>query len=344
MGQSHQGILVLILHYPENKTAEARALIQGFKQRPSESLYEAWENYKEYQRECPHHGIPTYQVIQIFYGGLSPQGKSCLDGGVGGPIMNRTEEEVVDIIKDVVKYYRDWQDGESDSTRKSGSSVYSIDHLNAINDLSSQMINLGKEMTAIKAMLEGSFSSQASNSPSQFKGRGTFSNSQPPPSSNNMPSGCLFCDACGSYDHDSCNCPHASPECGDDFDNSESEHVNYVSNNNVQSDKKFNEMMTPNKILENQISQLSSALKDKASPSSLPSQRLDPKKPVNAIVTRSGKVLEERFPRRSDNKEVPKEVLFENEGSRAYLDEIVVETPREVKVEKEIMKPKLIYP
>ncbi|XP_021757880.1 uncharacterized protein LOC110722899 [Chenopodium quinoa] len=90
--------------YPQKKTAEARALIQGFKQRPNENLYEAWERYKEYQRECPHHGIPTYQVIQIFYGGLSAQGKSCLDGGAGGLIMNRTEEEVVDIIEDVSKF------------------------------------------------------------------------------------------------------------------------------------------------------------------------------------------------------------------------------------------------
>lgn len=56
--------------------------------------------YKEYQRECPHHGIRTYQIIQIFYGGLSPQGKSCLDTGDGGPIINVKEEEVVDIIED----------------------------------------------------------------------------------------------------------------------------------------------------------------------------------------------------------------------------------------------------
>ncbi|XP_021713457.1 uncharacterized protein LOC110681611 [Chenopodium quinoa] len=313
--------------YPQKKTAEARALIQGFKQRPNESLYEEWERYKEYQRECPHHGIPNYQVIQIFYGGLSPQGKSCHDWGTRGPIMNITEEEVVDIIEYVVKYYRDWQDGERDSTSKSGSSVYSIYHLNAINNLSSQMTNLGKEMTAIKAKLESSSSFQASNLPSQFKGRGTLSNCQPLPSSNNMPSGCLFCDACGSYDHDSCNCPHASPECGDDFDNNESEHVNYVSNNNVQrtnlediiknqtkllntymaiSDKKFNEMMTHNKMLENQISQLANALKDQENPTFLPSQGLNPKKPVNAIVTRNGKVLEERLPRKRKTRRSPR--------------------------------------
>ncbi|XP_021749475.1 uncharacterized protein LOC110715213 [Chenopodium quinoa] len=110
------------------------------------------------------------------------------------------------------------------------------------------------------------------------------------------------------------------------------------------SDKKFNEMMTHNKMLENQISQLANALKDHASPSSLPSQVLDPKKHVNAIVTRSGKVLEERLPRKGEDKEIPKKALVENEGDRASLDEVVVETPREVRVEKEIVKPKLPYP
>ena len=93
--------------YSQKKTADARALIQGFRQRSGESIYEAWERYKEYQRECPHHGIPTYQVLQIFYGGLSPQGKTSLDAGAGCPIMNKTEEQVIYIIEDVVRHHMD---------------------------------------------------------------------------------------------------------------------------------------------------------------------------------------------------------------------------------------------
>ena len=94
--------------------------------------------------------------------------------------MNKTEEEVVDIIEDVVRYYRDWQDGERESTSKSRYLVYSVNHLNAINNLSSQMTNLGKEMSAIKAKLE-SATYQVSSLPSQSKGRGMSSNSQPLP-------------------------------------------------------------------------------------------------------------------------------------------------------------------
>ncbi|XP_021734957.1 uncharacterized protein LOC110701651 [Chenopodium quinoa] len=181
-----------------------------------------------------------------------------------------------------------------------------------------------------------------------------------------MPSGCLFCDVCGSYDHDSSNCPHAFPDGNDDFDNNESDQVNYVSNyNNVQrtyleeiienqtkllstymvvSEKKLNEVITHNKMLENKISQLANDLKGHASPSYIPSQGLDPKRPMNAIVTRSAKVLEESLPRKSGTKEVPKEALVEDERNGASLSEVVIETPREVRVEKEIVKPKLPYP
>ncbi|XP_021750488.1 uncharacterized protein LOC110716170 [Chenopodium quinoa] len=74
------------------------------------------------------------------------------------------------------------------------------------------------------------------------------------------------------------------------------------------------------------------------------SQGLDPKRPVNAIVTRRGKVLEESLPRKSGTKEVPKEVLVEDERNGSSFSEVVIETPREVRVEKEIVKPKLPYP
>lgn len=43
--------------YPKSKTAALRHRISNFKQKSDEPFYEAWERYKEYQRECPHHGF-----------------------------------------------------------------------------------------------------------------------------------------------------------------------------------------------------------------------------------------------------------------------------------------------
>lgn len=214
--------------YSQKKTAEVRALIQGFRQKGGETLYEAWERFKDLQRECPHHDIPTYQLLQIFYGGLSPQGKTSLDAGAGGPIMNKTEDEVIDIIEDVVQNYQEWQEGERESTGKSGGSVYSVDHLNAINNLTSQVASLGKELSAMKTKLDAPSTSQVSQ-PSQIKGRGNFSN---PSTSNNMPNGCLFCDNCGSYDHDTSMCSYDPQSHGDEGNECENESVNALTYDN----------------------------------------------------------------------------------------------------------------
>ncbi|XP_021755467.1 uncharacterized protein LOC110720696 [Chenopodium quinoa] len=208
--------------YPQKKTAEARALIQSFKQLPRENLYEAWERYKDYQRECPHHGIPTYQVIQNFYGGLSSQGRSSLDAGAGGPIMNKTEEEVVDVIDDVVRNYMDWHDVERESTSTSGS----IDQSNVVNNLSTLVSELGNEVISLKTKLESP--SQASSLPSQFKGIGTSSYSNPLFASCCMIRDCLICDLCGKNDHNASNCPNVPCDIYDGYENV---HVNCVDNN-----------------------------------------------------------------------------------------------------------------
>ncbi|NAW23538.1 hypothetical protein FGF82_23740, partial [Salmonella sp. gx-f9] len=46
-------------YFPPNKNAKLRNEITTFQQMDDESLYEAWERYKELLRKCPHHGIPT---------------------------------------------------------------------------------------------------------------------------------------------------------------------------------------------------------------------------------------------------------------------------------------------
>ena len=45
-------------YFPPGKTAKLRTEITSFFQRDGESVYEAWERFKDLQRQCPHHGIP----------------------------------------------------------------------------------------------------------------------------------------------------------------------------------------------------------------------------------------------------------------------------------------------
>jgi len=43
--------------FPPSKTAILRNQITSFTQKENESLYEAWEQFKDLLRLCPHHGL-----------------------------------------------------------------------------------------------------------------------------------------------------------------------------------------------------------------------------------------------------------------------------------------------
>lgn len=132
--------------YSHRKTAEVRAKLQGFQQRHDESLYDAWERYKEYQSECPHHGIQRWLLLQTFYLGLSPTYKTSLDAGAGGPIMNKSEDEMEEIIEDVVQNYQTWQSEERDDPKKG--TVYAVDH---VKDLEKMVTKLSTQMEKLES-------------------------------------------------------------------------------------------------------------------------------------------------------------------------------------------------
>ncbi|XP_021734388.1 uncharacterized protein LOC110701101 [Chenopodium quinoa] len=112
------------------------------------------------------------------------------------------------------------------------------------------------------------------------------------------------------------------------------------------SNEKFNDMLTCHKGLESQISQLANEFKEFTNLSSLTSQSLDLKSPMNAIVTRSGRVLKSEISKKSDIKDSHSNGQIENEGEENTLVEEVnnkqVEKVKER--EREVYKPKLPYP
>ena len=53
-------------YYLIGKTSTVRIAIREFSQGPDEVFYEAWEGLRDLLRQCPHHGIPKYEISQIF--------------------------------------------------------------------------------------------------------------------------------------------------------------------------------------------------------------------------------------------------------------------------------------
>jgi len=69
MGSNEASIPCPILS--PSKTAKLRDQITRFNQKDGESLYDAWERFKEMLRLCPHHGLEKWLIVHTFYNGLS---------------------------------------------------------------------------------------------------------------------------------------------------------------------------------------------------------------------------------------------------------------------------------
>ncbi|KAL5581832.1 hypothetical protein UlMin_014274 [Ulmus minor] len=85
--------------FPPAKTAKLRNEITSFTQYDQESLYEAWERFKEILRKCPHHGIPIWLQVSTFYNGLVSNYRAMIDAASGGSLMGKTSEEAHDLLE-----------------------------------------------------------------------------------------------------------------------------------------------------------------------------------------------------------------------------------------------------
>jgi len=58
-------------YFPMPKYWDKKMEIQNFKQRESESLYDAWERFTLMLKRCPNHELSEKQYLQIFDEGLT---------------------------------------------------------------------------------------------------------------------------------------------------------------------------------------------------------------------------------------------------------------------------------
>lgn len=91
----------LAKYFPPSKTAKIRHELTTFTQRDGETLYEAWERNKDLQRQCPHHKLPEWLLIENFYNGLDQTVRSALDAAAGGSLMGKSEVEARELIEEM---------------------------------------------------------------------------------------------------------------------------------------------------------------------------------------------------------------------------------------------------
>ncbi|KAJ9565613.1 hypothetical protein OSB04_001579 [Centaurea solstitialis] len=94
--------------FSPGKTANLTKAITNFTQGGTEELYEAWERFKSLQRQCPHHGIEDWRLIQLFYNGLRSDARFAIDSSAGGTIMTKTPAFLKDLIENLAINHYQW--------------------------------------------------------------------------------------------------------------------------------------------------------------------------------------------------------------------------------------------
>ncbi|GJV04178.1 DNA-directed DNA polymerase [Tanacetum coccineum] len=124
---------------PPGRTAKKMEEINNFQQEPDETLYQAWERFKELLMKCPQHYLTEMQEVILFYNGLDVPTRQILDSR--GAVPTKTAADAKTAIQEMAEYSQKWHNGTS-----RGRSTETSDGLAAIQ---AQLNNLGREIKKV---------------------------------------------------------------------------------------------------------------------------------------------------------------------------------------------------
>ncbi|GJR20788.1 hypothetical protein Tco_0969315 [Tanacetum coccineum] len=85
--------------------------INNFQQEPDETLYQAWECFKELLMKCHQHYLTEMQEVILFYNGLDVPTRQILDSR--GVVPTKTAEDAKKAIQEMAEYSQKWHNGTS---------------------------------------------------------------------------------------------------------------------------------------------------------------------------------------------------------------------------------------
>ncbi|GJV03690.1 reverse transcriptase domain-containing protein [Tanacetum coccineum] len=121
---------------------------------------EAWEQFKEMLRACPHHGFTELTQIDTFYNGLNENDQDSLNAAEGGNILSKTTREALNIIENKLKvrYSRSKSNVSRVNTTSRESSSKTGDRIDKLVDQISNLVEIVNKKvvtpTTVKAVEE----------------------------------------------------------------------------------------------------------------------------------------------------------------------------------------------
>uniref|UniRef100_A0A2N9F3L4 RNA-directed DNA polymerase n=1 Tax=Fagus sylvatica TaxID=28930 RepID=A0A2N9F3L4_FAGSY len=124
-----------------------------------ETLFMAWERFKDTYNFCPTHGYDTWRLVSYFYEGLQLRDRQFVQIACGGEFLQKEPEDAMDYLDEIAENSNTWNGlSPLDSTdqNRSGATTSggSIFKLREEDNLSAKISFLTKEIEALK--LKGS--------------------------------------------------------------------------------------------------------------------------------------------------------------------------------------------
>ncbi|GJZ23228.1 hypothetical protein Tco_0560687 [Tanacetum coccineum] len=111
--------------------------INNFQQEPDESLFCAWERFKELLMKCPQHYLTDMQEVILFYNGLDVPTRQILYSR--GAIPTKTVVDAKVSIQEMAEYSQKWHNGTSSKNRSTKTS-------DGLAVIQAQLNSLGREI------------------------------------------------------------------------------------------------------------------------------------------------------------------------------------------------------
>ncbi|KAL5766048.1 hypothetical protein ACOSP7_016665 [Xanthoceras sorbifolium] len=136
-------------YFPHHKTNNLKRQISTFSQKDSETLYQAWERFKELLNMCPHHGYENWRIVSYFYEGLTPRERQFIEMMCNGDFLLKDPDEAIDYLNDLAEKAHTWT-GPSIADSTNRSKAGGIYYLREEDNLKSQVEVLSRKLQALE--------------------------------------------------------------------------------------------------------------------------------------------------------------------------------------------------
>ena len=89
----------LAKYYPHSRTRQLIGEINTFSQEPGETLYDAWDRFKEMLMNCSHHGLDDQSLCLSFFNGLDDANRLLVNSSSGGSFMSKSPQEGMELLE-----------------------------------------------------------------------------------------------------------------------------------------------------------------------------------------------------------------------------------------------------